>query len=107
LDLSIPLSKERVCFYEDCLKLFLSEHNYVECPPKIKHDVLEINSTDFIAFLGYLDPTPLDELELRRFKKNARKSIEQLLVKSLSSTNQAHYKWCLTAMKSFPLGRFR
>ena len=65
-----------------------------------------INSTDLVALTGYIDPSRCSEIDLARFRNNAAEALEQQLVKSLALNNQAHYKWCLTALKNKEFGRF-
>lgn len=91
--------------FDSYIKDFVGSHLYVEVDPKIKDGVLLINSTDLIAFTGYIPPDELSELDLFRFKSAAAKQLEQQLLKSLSLSNQAHYKWCLAQLKNLDFGR--
>ena len=106
LDLYISLTEASEAKFEQFLEDFSESHIYIEISPRIKNEVLMINSTDLIAFTGYIDTTQLSEIELFRFKTKAKEQLEQQLVKSLAVSNQAHYKWCLTQLNSLEFGRY-
>ena len=92
--------------YRAALKRLKEEHDYVEIEPRLRKSVLQINSTDFIAYLGYLDTLLLNDIDLQRFKVRARQQLEQQLFKSISLDHRAHYKWCLAAIKNLNWGRY-
>ena len=106
-DLLIKIPPPLTAKFDEFIKAFVDTHLYVEVSPKIKDGMLIINSTDLIAFTGYIEPEALSELDLFRFKSAATKQLEQQLVKSLSLNNQAHYKWCLAQLKNLEFGRNR
>ena len=96
-------SKEAI---EEALQAFSDNYINAELAPLIKAGKLFVNSTDFIALLGYLNPLGLSEFELKKLKESAKESLEQLLLKSVNLDHQSHYRWCLTALKNFEVGRF-
>ncbi len=106
LDLYIPVSPTAAESFARFIADFIENHLYIEINPKLKDGVLLINSTDLVAFTGYIDPEECFELDLFRFKTDSKKQLEQQLLKSLSLQNQAHYKWCLGAITSKEYGRF-
>ncbi len=106
-DMSLSLAGLPEAVFKLWLKQFLDEHDFVETNPRIRKGVLQINSTDFIAFLGYLEPEQLSEIELKRFMQIAKKEFERLLFNSTALDHRYHYQWCLAAMKNLPIGRRR
>ena len=106
-DLSIGIRPGMREAVELWIKRFKDEHLHIEVQPRIiKETSLAINSTDFIALLGYVDPQDCSEIDIRGFLKSGKKQLEQLLIKSVSLDHRSHYTWCITAMKSLELGRF-
>lgn len=106
LDLQISLTPGAEALLVKLLEKFISEHDFVEVEPRIRKSKLIINSTDFVSLLGYLQPADWNEFELRRFLSEGKKQCEQQLIRSTSLQYQSHYKWCMGAIKSLPLGRF-
>ena len=106
LDLYVAVSPSAMESFEKFLADFVDNHLYIEITPKLKDGVLLINSTDVVAFTGYIDPEQCIEMDLFRFKAELKKQLEQQLVKSLSLQNQSHYKWCLGAISNKDFGRY-
>ena len=106
LDLSLHLPPSIQPYIESCFTDFLENHLHIVISPRIKGDELLINSTDFIAFLGYVDSSRMSEFERHHFLQQAKRQMEQLLLKSLSRDYQHHYQWCLAALNNFSLGRY-
>lgn len=106
LDLSVSVSPTSQEALERVLDRLKDSYLHLEREPKLKDGTLVINSNDFIAFLGYLDPQELSELELRRLISSAEAAMDQCLLRSVSVDKQAHYKWCVAALKNFELGRY-
>ncbi len=106
-DLYIRIPSALESLFQTFIDEFVDSHLYVEVTPKLKDGTLLINSTDLIAFTGYIAQSQLSELDIFRFKSASIKQLEQQLVKSLSLTTQAHYKWCLAQFKNLDFGRFR
>lgn len=106
LDLSIPVPSASQEALESALERMKDSYLHLEREPRMKDSTLTINSNDFIALLGYLDPQELSELELRRLTLNAQTELDQRLLRSVSVDKQAHYKWCIAAIKNFKPGRF-
>ena len=106
LDLSIPIPLTSQEALEHALKRMKDSYLHLEREPRVKDGTLAINSNDFIAFLGYLNPQDLSEIELRRLTSNAEAELDQQLLRSVSVDKRAHYKWCVAAMKNFQMGRF-
>ncbi len=107
LDLAIPVTANLHSSFEMWLGDFVEKHAVIEVPPKLRKNLLQINSTDLVAFLGYVDPQGFSEIELKRLRVDIKRQIERQLLKSLSLEHQAHYKWCLAAIKSLAWGRYR
>lgn len=107
LDICIGVPRALESEFSEFLADFISQHLHIECTPKIRDGLLNINSTDLIAFTGYINPEVCNELDLYRFKHDVRQAYEQQLVKSLSLAHQAHYKWCMAALETKPFGRSR
>lgn len=105
LDLELRLSPESLKEVTAALKRYEEETSFQEVAPRIKNSFLHMNSSDFITFLGYVDPNGMSELATARFKKSAQAAFDQLLLRSTDLNSQAHYKWCLAALKSLALGR--
>jgi hypothetical protein len=78
---------------------------FVEIQPKLKGATLHINSNDVVTLLGYTEPTQLSQLDAARLKQIVMRELDQQLLRSTSLDKQAHYKWCITAVKNFQLGR--
>jgi hypothetical protein len=106
LDLRITVPEKLAELVEKWLVDFTDKHDFIELAPRFKEGILRINSTDFIAFLGYVNPEELSEFELHRFRSLAGNELDQLLLKSLSIDQQSHYKWCLAALSNFEIGRY-
>lgn len=107
LDVALPIAEPRIPLFKQWLKDFIEEQDTVEGRPKIRRGELQINSTDLIAFLGFIDRAALSEIELKRLTTNARKEYERLLFNSIALDHRYHYKWCLAALKNLPIGRRR
>jgi hypothetical protein len=105
LDLRISIPSEIEEDLQLALDTFLEEHLHIEVSPKIKKSQLLANSTDLIAFMGYIPQELAPEFAFRRFLKECTSALEQQLIKSIKSEHQAHYKWCQAALKSLPVGR--
>ena len=105
-DLEIPITESLEPEISAATGRLLSLHQHIEVKPKLSKGTLAINSMDAINLLGYIEISKLSELDLARIKKVFVFAIEQALLRSTSLDGQAHYKWCLTAVKSFELGRF-
>ena len=54
-DLKIPIPDHVVEVASKALEEFEEHHDYIVLSPKLKNNLLKINSTDFIALLGYLE----------------------------------------------------
>lgn len=78
---------------------------FVEIQPKLKGAALHINSNDAVTLLGYIEPAQLSQLDAARLKQIVMRELDQQLLRSTSLDKQAHYKWCITAVKNFQLGR--
>jgi len=107
LDVEMSLAGLPAAAFKKWLEQFVEEQKNVEGRPKIKQGFLQLNSTDLIAFLGCVDSETLSELELKRLAAAARREYERLLFNSVALDHQYHYKWCLAALKSLPIGRRR
>ena len=105
IDLTIHVPDSAVPRFKQFFELFVEEYNHVEVTPRFKANKLHINSNDLIAFLGYVDPHRLSDFELERFRAEAMKELDQRLLRSLTLDHQAHYKWCMAAIKNFVVGR--
>jgi hypothetical protein len=105
-DICIKVSAIQAEIFKNFLNNFTENHLHIEVPPKLKDNLLYINSTDLIAFTGYIDKKELSEMDFFRFKQDACKQLEQQLIKSLSVEYQAHYKWCLAQVKNQKFGRY-
>ena len=81
-------------------------YDYIKMTPKLREQVLLINSNDLIPFLGYLDTNHWNELDKQRFKAEIRAKLEDLLGKALHPDFRAHYQWCLAGQENFEWGRF-
>lgn len=106
LDLYVPIAAALQEPFKSFVDDFMDRHTYIEINPRLKDRVLMINSTDLISFTGYIRPADCNELDLFRFKMDAKKLLEQQLVKSLSLNAQAHYKWCLGSLVNKEFGRY-
>lgn len=78
---------------------------FIEIQPKLKGSTLHINSNDAVTLLGYIKPAHLSQLDAARLKQIVVRELDQQLLRSTSLDKQAHYKWCITAVKNFQLGR--
>lgn len=105
LDVCIAIPKALEELFSEFLADFISNHLHIELTPKLRDGILNINSSDLVAFTGYIRPEKCNELDLYRFKQDARKAMEQQLLKTLSTHFQAHYKWCIAAITSKEFGR--
>ena len=105
-DLRIQLPKDSTGSFEWSLHQFIDNYEAIVINPRIRKSVLEINSSDFVSYLGYLNIDSLNEFEWAQFKSNAKNEMEQLLMKSLRPQNRHHYTWCLAAVKQLKPGRF-
>ena len=106
LDLQLAVSPHQAEAIEKAIAVFDDQQLHIEVTPRLKKSYLLINSSDLVPFLGYLDPGELSEIDLKRLRKECAVKLEAQLNKSLSSSNQAHYKWCLAAIRSKAIGRF-
>jgi hypothetical protein len=107
LDLRIVLTEDTEKQFQNWLKEFEETHDFIEIQPRIKNGELQINSTDLIAFLGYIDPAQLNDLQWQRFKQRAAAELDQQLLRAVRLDRQGHYKWCLGALKNLKAGRYR
>ncbi|MEZ4754252.1 MAG: hypothetical protein R3A13_08085 [Bdellovibrionota bacterium] len=105
-DLEVRVLENSLSPLNQAVSLFNENYINAELEPLLKAGRLYVNSTDFIALLGYLEPNALSEFELKKLKQSAIDALNQLLLKSLDLDRQSHYRWCLTALKSFEIGRF-
>ena len=81
LDLYIAIPQAIQEVFSEFLADFIDNHIYIEIQPKLKEGVLLINSTDLVAFTGYIQPSRCNELDLFRFKAELKKQQEKLLTK--------------------------
>ena len=107
LDLSIPVPSHLEGQFSEWMEVFEDEFDYVIRPPRLKKGLLKINSSDLIAFLGYIDPSQLTELESKRFLTDIQNVMQQLSNLTTSKEYHTHYQWCLTALNHFKWGRHR
>lgn len=109
LDLVIKLSEGIHQVVEHALDLFLSDSETIVAKPVLQRSqdacYLRINSFDLVNLLGYLNPDVLTELEQKRLFRSIEKVIAGQLGKTLNSSSDYHYKWCLTAIHNFEMGR--
>jgi len=105
LDLKIKIPKNLTKQFQGWLKQFEDHHDFIVTYPKLKNEILKINSTDIIPFLGYIDPSQLTELEQKRLERDISDQMGQYINKTTSSEYKSHYQWCLAALKNFPWGR--
>lgn len=105
IDLVVKLPGSSSATVKKAVELFEEHSTYIELKPKIKKGALHINSNDAIQLLGYLDPKELSQFDAAKFKQLLLKELDQQLLRSTSLDKQAHYKWCMTAVKSFEVGR--
>jgi hypothetical protein len=106
LDISIPLTSTMLPLVEQWVGLFLEHHAHSEVTPTVRNAFLNINSSDLVALTGYISAREADGLDGRRFKKRAKVTLEQSLLRSVNIGHRAHYKWCLAALNSLEPGRF-
>lgn len=106
LDLSLRLPPHLLELTQQWIEQFTEEGEEIVTPPKIRKDVLRINSQDLIQFFGYVDPEKLTSLDLQRLKSLAKEQLELGLNKSLHADYRYHYQWCLAALENFEFGRF-
>ncbi len=106
LDVIVRLPHASVPQLEETLQRFVTEYNFVEIEPKIKDGRLLINSTDLIAYLGYISPDLLTEFEKVQFRQNIIDALDQLLLRAVNTDFRSHYKWCIAAVKNLELGRY-
>ena len=52
-----------------------------------------------------MDPSNVNEMDQKRLQKESQVALEQLLLRSVATNAQAHYKWCIAAVKNLELGR--
>ena len=107
LDVRLALPPGTESDFAEWLECFVQQHDFVEITPRLRNGELHINSTDLIAFLGYVDPQRLNDLQQQKLRSGLRQVLEQLLLRSVSVHRQDHYKWCLAALKNLKLGRYR
>jgi hypothetical protein len=106
IDIVLPIPVACLTVLEEALKKAETECLFFEVTPRIKQKSLYVNSNDLVTLMGYIDPDQLSELESARLRKTIMAELDQALLRSTSLHKQAHYKWCLTAAKTFDLGRY-
>lgn len=106
LDLVIRVHEALEPLMKEALEHFMSEHETIVVTPRFKDSILKINSYDFIALLGYLKIEDSMQLDLKRFFRSAESALQGQLGKALNPNYQYHYKWCLSGLKNFPIGRY-
>ena len=106
MDLSVRIPENVSSALEEALSEFQENQLHIEIDPKFKKGILHVNSNDLIALLGYFESEGLTEIAFFKFKKEIKHSLEQQLLRSLSLDTQSHYKWCISALKTFEFGRF-
>jgi len=107
LDLALHLPPSTVNNIQAWLEKFTEDYDYMIMAPRLKEGLLKINSSDFIEFLGFWDPSALSDFESKKIKSAARDQMKRLLNKAVSSDIRYHYNWCLTALTNFKEGRRR
>lgn len=105
LDLNIVVPPGLLDPLSETLQTYLETAEYVVITPRFKDNVLKINSKDFVDFSGFIDTKGLSEFEVQRFLVEVRKQLMDSLNKCFHPDLRYHYKWCLAALSSFPLGR--
>ena len=106
IDLRISLTPGLLAIVPTWMERLSEHHDHTEVDPKVRKNKLLINSTDLVSLIGYISPNDVSELELRRFLSLSKNALEQALLRATSIDSRNHYKWCLTAVKSFQPGRF-
>ncbi len=105
-DLRLEIRPALKPYLQAAVAEFEEQHDHIEVTPRWRKEVLLINSTDLIAALGYFNGTELSELELRGLRKQISEQLDQALLRSTNLDAQAHYKWCMAALKSLEWGRY-
>jgi hypothetical protein len=105
-DLKITFKADHKPDLENTINLYEHNYDYIKMTPKLRAQVLLLNSIDLIPFLGYLDHSQWSELDTQRLKSEIKGKLEDLLGKSLHADYRAHYQWCLAGLENFEWGRF-
>lgn len=107
LDIAIPIPAQLIETFTLWLEEFDNEYDYTVRSPRLKKDLLKINSSDLIAFLGYVQPDQLSEFESKKFMSDIKSQFEQNSNLTTSKDFRNHYQWCLAALNHFKWGRHR
>lgn len=106
-DLKISIPDHVVEVAQNAMEEFEEHHDYIVISPKLKNKLLKVNSTDFIALLGYLDVGHLSEIDLKRIQSDAEEQMQQYIAKTVNADYRSHYQWCLAALKNLDWGRHK
>lgn len=106
-DLKIPVPDHMTKMTQAAVNEFEDHHDYIVLSPKLKNKVLKVNSTDFIALLGYLEVSNFSEMDLKRIQSEAESQMQQYVAKTVNADYRSHYQWCLAALKNLDWGRHK
>lgn len=106
-DLKIAIPDHLTDVTQSAIDEFEDHQDYIVLSPKLKNRVLKINSTDFIALLGFLDVSKISEMDLKRIQSEAESQMQQYVAKTVKADYRSHYQWCLAALKNLDWGRHK